>query len=225
LVSGDQLAGLMTVDDRIGYGPLSIEDFELLSTLADQAAGRLLTVKLSDNMRKVKELEAFQTMSAFFIHDLKNLASKLSLTMENLPVHFDNEEFRNDTLQMMSQSVAKLKLMCGRLSSLSERIELQKTEVDLNELIEATLAGFNSGLKACVIRDLKPLPKLFLDPEQFQKVLINLLLNANDAVATFNDPQINILSGYRGNWIEICVTDNGQGISKEFLQHSLFHTL
>jgi len=223
LVSGDHLTGLMTVSDRIGFGPLSQEDFELLSILADQAAGSLLTIKLSEKMRKVKELEAFQNMSAFFIHDLKNLASKLSLTMENLPVHFDNEEFRSDTLQMMSQSVDKLKIMCSRLSSLSERIELQATDVDLNGLIETTLAGFNGGLKARVTLGLKPLPKIFVDPEQLQKVLINLLLNANDAVSASVDPQIHILSGYHGNWIEICVMDNGQGISKEFLQTSLFH--
>jgi len=78
-------------------------------------------------------------------------------------------------------------------------------------------------LKARVIRDLKPLPKLSLDPEQFQKVLVNLLLNANDAVTTSADPLIHISSGYRGNWIDICVTDNGQGMEKEFLQNSLFH--
>ena len=211
LVSGEQFAGLMTVGDRIGFGPLSQEDLELLSILADQAAGSLLTIKLSEKMRNVKELEAFQTMSAFFIHDLKNLASKLSLTMENLPVHFDNEEFRHDTLQMMSQSVDKLKILCSRLSSLSERIELQTTEMDLNDLIETTLADFNCGLKARAISDLKPLPKIFVDPEQFQKVLINLLLNANDAVSIATDPKILIRSGCHGNWIEICVADNGLG--------------
>jgi len=221
LVSGDQLAGVMTVGDRIGGDPLTPEDFELLQTIADQTAGSLLTIRLSDNLRKVKELEAFQTMSAFFIHDLKNLASKLSLTMENLPVHFDNEEFRNDAIQMMSQSIAKIKLMCGRLSSLSEKIELQTAEMDLNELVEATLAGFNGSLKARVVQDLKPLPKLSLDPEQFQKVLVNLLLNANDAVLS-SDPRIDIQTGCHGNWIDLSITDNGRGISKEFIEKSLF---
>ena len=41
-----------------------------------------------------KELEAFQTMSAFLIHDLKNAASTLGLMLENLPTHFDNPAFR-----------------------------------------------------------------------------------------------------------------------------------
>ncbi|WP_408999169.1 XrtA/PEP-CTERM system histidine kinase PrsK [Syntrophus buswellii] len=223
LVSGDQLAGLMTVGERIGHDPLSLEDLELLSTLADQAAGSLLTVKLSEKMRKVKEEEAFRTMSAFFIHDLKNLASKLSLTMENLPVHFDNEEFRNDTIQMMSQSVDKIKIMCNRLSSLGEKIDLQKTQVDLNELVKTTLAGFNGALKARVTQDLKPLPNLDADPEQLQKVLVNLLLNANDAVASSSDPLIQVSSGLHGNWIEICFSDNGQGMSREFIEKSLFH--
>ena len=220
LVSGNQLVGLMTVGERISGDALSLEDFELLKTIADQASVSLLTIKLSENLRELKELEAFQTMSAFFVHDLKKLASKLSLMMQNLPIHFDNEEFRNDTLQMMSQSIAKINVMCGRLSSLSEKIELRTAAVDLNELVEATLAGFNGNLKARVVKDLKPLPKLLLDPEQIQKVLVNLLLNANDAVA--DDPLISIRTGCRGHWVELSVRENGGGISKEFIEKSLF---
>ncbi len=49
-------------------------------------------------------MEAFQTLSAFFVHDLKNLASTLSLTLQNLPVHYDNPEFREDTLRLISRA-------------------------------------------------------------------------------------------------------------------------
>ena len=38
-------------------------------------------------------------MSAFFVHDLKNAASTLSLTLQNLPVHFDDPAFREDALR------------------------------------------------------------------------------------------------------------------------------
>lgn len=220
LASGNQLVGLMTVGEKIAGDPLSPEDFELLKTIADQASVSLMTIKLSEDLRKLKELEAFQTMSAFFVHDLKNLASKLSLTMQNLPIHFENEEFRNDTLQMMAESVTKINIMCSRLSSLSEKIEIKTAEIDLNELVQATLAGFNGNLRARVVRDLNPLPKLKLDPEQIQKVLVNLLLNANEAVTA--DPLINIQTGFRGHWVELSVTDNGRGISKEFIERSLF---
>jgi len=49
-----------------------------------------------------------QTVSAFFVHDLKNLASTLSLTMQNLPEHFDDPDFRKDAMSTISKSVAKI---------------------------------------------------------------------------------------------------------------------
>jgi hypothetical protein len=45
---------------------------------------------------QARELEAFWTMSAFFVHDLKNAAASLNLMLKNLPVHFDDPAFRED---------------------------------------------------------------------------------------------------------------------------------
>src|SRR5207302_10805601 len=82
LRAGGELVGVMTLnDDRIGDEGLSTEDFVLLETLAAQLAASLLNLKLSARLRQAGEVEAFQMVSTFFVHDLKNLASKLSLTM------------------------------------------------------------------------------------------------------------------------------------------------
>ena len=84
----------MALGDRVGGQGFSIEDQDLLRTICSQTASSLLNLRLSDNLRQAKEVEALQTMSAFMIHDLKNLGNTLSLTMENLPVHFETPEFR-----------------------------------------------------------------------------------------------------------------------------------
>ena len=67
-------------------------------------AADLLNLKLSERLRQAREMEAFQTVAAFFVHDLKNLASKLSMMLENLPNHFDNPGFRDDAMQMMTST-------------------------------------------------------------------------------------------------------------------------
>jgi hypothetical protein len=85
-----------------------VEDGELLKTIADQTASMLLHLPLSRQFAKTKEMEAFQTMSMFFVHDLKNLASTLWLTVQNLPVHYDNPEFRADALRVIASSVTKI---------------------------------------------------------------------------------------------------------------------
>ena len=84
-------------------------------------------------------------------------------------------------LKVISQSVDKIDSMCGRLSPLSQQLELEPTETDVDDLVRQTLAGLNGSLRARLVQDLHPLPKLKLDGEQIQKVLVNLILNANEA--------------------------------------------
>jgi GAF domain-containing protein len=85
LEAGNRLLGVMALGDLVGGKGFSIEDQDLLKTICSQTASSLLNLRLSENLRQAKEIEALQTMSAFMIHDLKNLGNTLSLTMENLP--------------------------------------------------------------------------------------------------------------------------------------------
>jgi len=220
LVINENLLGLLTLNKRMTGRAFSIEDFDLLKTIADQTAGSLLNLKLSADLRQMKEIEAFQAMSAFVMHDLKNLASTLSLTMQNLPIHFDNPEFRNDAMRITQQSLNKINNICAGLSSLSQKIEIKKISIDLNELLTAAFAGLNGCIKTKLIQDLKPMPKLFIDPEQIRKVLTNLILNANEAVG--NDGEIQVGIKQNDGWVVLSVSDNGCGMSKEFVERSLF---
>jgi putative PEP-CTERM system histidine kinase len=220
LVAGQQLIGVMTLDTRLTKEPFSLEDFDLLKTIADQAAANLLNLKLSQRLLKAKEMEAFQTLSAFFVHDLKNLASKLSLMVQNLPAHYDNPAFRDDMLCLMSGCVAKMNALCSRLSPLTQRLELHRTETDLNELVRATLADLEGSLSVPLLQELRSVPKALLDPEQLQKVLVNLVLNANEAVD--GRGEIRVQTEQRGRWLVLSVSDNGCGMSEEFIRQSLF---
>jgi len=220
LHAGQEFLGIMTLNERLMKEPLSVEDINLLKTIADQAAGSILNIKMSERLRRAKEIEAFQTMSAFMLHDLKNLASKLSLTMQNLPVHFNNSEFRNDALRSISESVSKINTMCSSLSLLRQKIVLQKTDTDLNELVTKTLVNLDSCCKSALIRDLQSLPRLVMDPEQLQKVLTNLVLNATEAMG--NGGEIRVATRQKDGWVVLLVSDNGCGMSKEFIEKSLF---
>src|SRR5262249_31680611 len=70
LRAGGQLVGVITLsDDRVGRDSLSEEDFALLETLATQLAAGLLNLTLAGQLRQAREVEAFQTVSTFFVHD------------------------------------------------------------------------------------------------------------------------------------------------------------
>ena len=214
------LVGILTLGRKVSDEPYSFEDLELLKTIADQAAANLLTLQLGERVQQAKEMEAFQVMSAFFMHDLKNLASRLSLVTQNLPVHFDNPDFRNDALRTISQSLDKINGMCSRLSLLSQKLELHPREMDLNELVKTILVSLDGLLKAKPEVNFHPLPKLIADPEQIQKVLINLLLNANEAIQEGGSIQVS--TKLEESFAVFSVTDNGCGMAKEFIGRFLF---
>ena len=220
LIWGRERLGFLTLNERTTKETLSIEDLDLLKTIADQAASTLLNLKLSERLLQAKEMEAFQTLSAFFIHDLKNLASRLSLTLQNLPLHYDDPAFRADLLKVISQSVAGIDSMCSRLSPLSQELLLEPTETDMGSLVGSTLASLNGSLQAKLVQDLRPVPKLKLDKEQIQKVLVNLVLNANEATGAGGE--IRVESRERNGWTVLSVTDDGCGMTREFMAGSLF---
>ena len=220
MVAGERFLGLMTLNDRIAGDPFSIEDFDLLKTVADQTAGSLLNLKLSADLHQAKEMEVFQRMSTFFAHDLKNVAFTLSLTIQNLPIHFDNADFRNDAVRTISESLGKINGMCSRLSSLSQKLELQRTRTDLNDLVKNTLLSLNGCLKVFPVQDLQPIPKVLVDAEQVQKVLLNLVLNANEAIS--EGGEVRVATIQQDGFVVFSVTDTGCGMSPEFVEKSLF---
>jgi putative PEP-CTERM system histidine kinase len=217
-----EFIGVMTLnDDRVGEeGTLSSEDIVLLETLASQLASSLVNLRLSAQLRHAKEVETFQTVSTFFVHDMKNLASRLSLTMQNLPANFDSPEFRADALRVISRSVKEIDEMCTRLSMLRGKIELNLDSCDLTRLVAETLNGFKANLKAELQQNLQPLPKIRLDAGQIHKVLTNLVLNANEAVNGSGIIQVTTVQ--EGNVVGFSVRDNGCGMSEEFIAKSLF---
>src|SRR5581483_845299 len=148
------------------------------------------------------------------------LASTLSLTLQNLPVHFDNPEFRKETFHAISQSVAKMNAMCSRLSFLTKKLDLERTPEDLNTIVVETLSRMNGSMKIPVIQALSPLPKLVVDREQIEKVLVNLLLNANEAASQAGE--FRITTERMDHAVILSIADNGCGMSKDFISRSLF---
>jgi signal transduction histidine kinase len=144
----------------------------------------------------------------------------LSLTVQNLPNNFDNPEFRRDALKVISESVEKMNAMCSRLSLLGRKLDLDRREIDLNDLVRETLGRVNGSLHVPVEAALQPIPRIFVDPEQMQKILLNLVLNADDAIE--GSGTIRVATAVREGWLVLTVSDTGRGMSEEFIARKLF---
>lgn len=218
--AGGHLQGLITLGDRVSGVPFSEQDIDLLKCAADQAAASILTLRLSQKLLQSKEMEAFQTMSTFFVHDLKNTASTLSLMLQNLSVHYHDPAFKEDAVRGISKSVAHINDLIKRLTLFRQEKDSGMVEADLNKLVQESITDLPLPVDIKIIQKLHLLPKHLFDPRQMEKVITNLVLNAKDAINGIGE--IRVETGIQNGWAMLSVTDTGSGMTEEFVKESLF---
>src|SRR5215469_16638613 len=126
--AGTQCLGALVLADRVNGASYTVEELELLECIADQVTSVLLNLRLANEVARSRELEALRTMSAFFVHDLKNAASSLKLMLQNLPAHFDDPAFRQDALRAIGNSARRIDGMIARLTTLREQSVFKPVE-------------------------------------------------------------------------------------------------
>ena len=220
LVAHGGVLALMILGDRVGGVAFSTQDFDMLKCVGDHATASLLNVQLAQRLLQARELEAFQAMAAFFVHDLKNAVATLSLMLKNLPVHFEDPAFREDALRGLAKSVDHINHVIGRLSQLRQEMKMQPVEADFNDVIEAAAAGLDGEPEFRIVRELSALPRLQLDREQISKVVLNLVLNAKESMS--GKGSVHVATREEDGWAVLMVRDEGCGMSAEFIARSLF---
>jgi putative PEP-CTERM system histidine kinase len=220
LIGGEHWLGAIVLADRVRGLGYSAEEMDLLKCIGEQVAATLLKLRLTEEIMERKELEAFQTMSAFLIHDLKNAASTLGLMLENLPTHFDNPAFRQDAFRGIGSAANRINDLIKRMNALRHELRLKPAELDLNLIVTEALTNLNGTLDTNLVTKFDQVPKISADRQQLQSVFTNLLLNARDAVGM--NGRITVATARQGEWVALSVSDNGCGMTEQFIKNSLF---
>jgi putative PEP-CTERM system histidine kinase len=217
---GDQSLGALVLADRVNGAGYTAEELGLLTCVADHVTSVLLNLQLADEVVRAREREAFRTMSAFFVHDLKNAAASLNLTLRNLPVHFDDPAFRADALRAIGNTARRIDDLIARLTALRQRPDLHPVDTDLNQLVGETLETLDGLERVDLTKELHPLPTIRADREQIRSVVTNLVLNARDALGPGG--RIAVRTEPLDGVVVLTVADNGCGMSPAFVKDSLF---
>ena len=216
LFDGARLVGFIVLGRPLNRKEVYIyEDYDLMKTIARQAALAIMHQRLSDEIAHAREIEAIGNVATFVAHDLKNLVSNLSLMVENAARHIHNPEFQADMLTSLENTVAKMQKLINRLKNLGEQDQILPQQVNLLELARRT-AQLVVGNRITVSGSAEI---VCIDENEIQKVILNLLMNGIEASAT-HDP-IAIEVGY-AQLPYIKVTDQGCGMSARYLRTELF---
>jgi signal transduction histidine kinase len=106
------------------------------------------------------------------------------------------------------------------MNALRHELRLNPAELDLNLVVTEALANLNGTLDTKLVTKFDEVPKILADRQQLQSVFTNLLLNARDAVSM--NGLIVVETTRQGEWLALCVSDNGCGMTEQFIKNSLF---
>lgn len=216
LLSGEQLEGFIVLGRQVNPNETVIyEDFDLMKTIARQASFALRNQRLSDQLTRVREMEAIGNIATFVIHDLKNYVAGLSLMVDNARHYIDNPEFQQDMLGSLDNTVKQMQGMIGRLKNLGEKELLNLQPIDLMTVARRAMAFLPAG-RVTVTGEPLVMP---VDAEEMQKVILNLLLNAVEASPA--DAPVSVEVGLAGT-PHVKVIDQGTGMSAEYIRRELF---
>ncbi len=194
------------------------EDRDLLKTLGRQLAGYLGLHENAQALSQARQFEAFNQLTAFLMHDLKNLIAQQSLVVKNAEKHRHNPAFIDDAMETIGSSVARMERLLEHLQRSQRRGLVERVSVE--KLLEAAAAR---------CRDREPRPVVGFDgtpgfveadPEELTMVLVHLLRNAQDA--TPPEGSIALSARTDGEMVHIAVTDTGEGMTPQFIRDELF---
>ncbi len=235
----DELIGVMNVQTRQPriFGK---HERRLLKTVAQQVAGSIRNAQLYENVLSAKrELEQTQKrliesekmaalgrLAATLSHELRNpiagLKGASQLLLRKTPEHDDQKEYVN----LILAEVARLGRIVDDLLHFARPREFRYEHIDANQTIENTLLLHAEDFTArgIIIRKrLSKLPPIRADRDKFIQVIVNIILNARDAMP--EGGELLITSGgitrepNRCGIVIFQFCDTGPGIPDDILSH------
>jgi putative PEP-CTERM system histidine kinase len=194
------------------------EVLDMLKTAGRQAASYLAQIQLTEALLEARKFDAFNRMSAFVVHDLKNLVAQLSLLLRNAERHRNNPAFQRDMLMTVGNVVERMNKLMLQLRTGARPVE-QPRFVNLVSVIHNVCAA-KSEQNASIDMDLADGVYGVGHMDQLEHVIGHLVQNALDA--TTGRGRVSVRLRRDDNTAVIEVTDNGVGMTAEFVRDRLF---
>jgi len=199
-------------------GLLNWEDRDLLFSISKQLSNYLSLNEANERLAESKQFDAFNRMSAFLVHDLKNIQAQLALINSNAKRHRDNPDFIEDVFETIESATERLDKVLVQLRN-KQVLESTKKSTDVQMLIQKVVEQRNVQLPH-ISTQLASDNIISIDEETLSSVLNHLLQNAQEA--TDEKGWVKISAEKINNNLHIAIVDNGCGMSTHFIKSRLF---
>ena len=218
LMSPTELAGFVVLLNPRTAFDVDWEVLDVLKTASRQAAGFMGYLRATESLLEARKFDAFNRMSAFVVHDLKNLVAQLSLMLKNAERHRDNPEFQRDMLATVEHVVGRMYHLMLQLRTGSEPPD--KPGVTEIAAVVRRVCEAKGLARAAVEVESTQMPATLAHEDRLDHVIGHLVQNALDATAGGGSVTVRLRT--EGSYVVLEVIDTGIGMSPEFVRDRLF---
>lgn len=218
LVFRDHVVGIVLLKRAELKKGLNWEDRDLLKTAGRQAATHLSQHLASQALVEARQFDAFNRLSAYVVHDLKNILAQQSLMVSNADRHKHNPAFVDDMIGTIANSVQRMQRLMDQMRSgirdlPAARVSLASmlAEIVHERSVAEPIPQFDDREREC---------HTLADRERLSTVFTHLVQNAQDATDTAGTVTLDLQCDSR--WVTVTIRDSGCGMSPEFLRNRLF---
>ncbi len=234
VIKQNELIGLLYLENRLSEGVFTPEKISMTELLTAQAAislenaqlleqTRLAFTQLQENqehMLQMEKLSALGTLVGGVAHEINNPLMGVMNFVEFVADRSTDAKSKEILAQALQQIQRIKKIVANMLVFMHNR-STPSGNCSLPEVLNQTLLLLEGELRKAGItlhNDLaESLPNIACAAESLQQILVNLLINARDALQDCPKPTITLTARAESKWVELTITDNGPGISEAIL--------
>jgi signal transduction histidine kinase len=180
--------------------------------------------RMNTELQELKSLEKFTAtgrIARTIAHEVRNPLTNISLATEQLQEMATHSPDSIMLLDMISRNANRINLLVSDLLNATRFVQLEFTEIDINQLVEETLelAKDRIELKQIIVEKeyADELCKVSVDTEKMKLALLNIIVNAIEAMKK-NNGVLQLKTKKQGNKCLIEIKDNGEGMNDDTLQ-------
>jgi signal transduction histidine kinase/ActR/RegA family two-component response regulator len=183
--------------------------------------------RAEDALRQAQKMEALGQLTGGVAHDFNNLLMAITGNMDLLRKHLDGDERARRLIDGALQGASRGAALTQRMLAFARQQDLQTGSTDISSLILGMEDLLDRSLGPQITLELHPgkdLPPVEVDPSQVELAILNLAINARDAMP--NGGRITICAEFPperpgtlgpGRYVRVQVRDTGTGMSEELL--------
>lgn len=233
LINKERLIGFCNLGPRAHGEMYSDEDLGLLTTLGHNAAIALDNATLYQDlkrsqvlMQRTDRLRSLETIAGGFAHEIRNPLTSIKTFVQLAPERTNDPEFMGHFSKTVCEDVDRIERLIQEILDYARYMEPKFLEGDFNEIVASCLyfIEVKADSKSITIeKDLtSDLPRVMVDRQQIKQVLLNLFLNALEAMPDSGGRltvKTHRLTKSAGSWVQVEVADTGHGIPAADLDH------